>query len=286
MGEQSTQKLIGKASPGVFKDFNNGFSSLYIRMMSQKNQAFTLLELAITLTIIALLAGSTMLGQSMIRNSELQSVVNDVDRYKKAAQLFKDKYLYLPGDMPTASNFWTGAANGNGDGFIGDSTASALGNTTHGLEGFGVWQHLADAGFIEGAYSGTWSGSMTQEAAGVNTPASKVPGGTYLLFYVAPTTGSAGIFPANYRHVIAYGIRSTAANGTGPIAPYYPVLTAAEAMEIDKKMDDGMPGTGNVLSYTSALAATPNCASGTATTSTYKTTVSGNQCSLIFITGF
>jgi len=279
----------------------------------KNNSAFTLIEIAIVLTIIGLIIGGIFTAQNLIRNTQLQSVIKDVDRYKKAVQLFKEKYGELPGDMPTATNFWgidtgcvasplsdatvanaipkTATCNGNGDRSIGDSTGTALGNATNGRESFRMWQQLADAGFIDGSYTGAFSNRAPQTDPGMNTPLSKITGSTFLLLHVQPPSPlliPAGEFDANYRHIIVFGAPSKLSNNAvnGPIPPYYPSLTASEAFSIDQKMDDGYPGTGNILSYTPGLLATPNCATSATPPAAYKVSTSGNVCSLIFITGF
>jgi len=281
--------------------------------MPHKKQGFTLIEIAIVLTIIGLIIGGIFTGKSILRQAQVQSVITDLDRYKKAIQLFKEKYLYLPGDLPTATSFWgtdtscpitpanvipkTATCNGNGDGRIGVSTSNSIGTlynnvgTTDGLESLRVWQHLANAGFIDGSYTGAFSSRAGMEDPGMNTPLSKVSGGTFLFFYILPPSNMVDAFPANYNHVFMYGESpGTDLGGTAWLnTPLYPVLTAAEAAGIDQKLDDGKPGTGNVLSPTSdevTLLTPLPCATGNTTAATYNVGVSGNVCVLIFITGF
>lgn len=44
-------------------------------------------------------------------NLLLQAVAQEVDQYTKAFQVFKEKYQYLAGDMPTAESFWGSDTN-------------------------------------------------------------------------------------------------------------------------------------------------------------------------------
>jgi hypothetical protein len=63
-----------------------------------------------------------------------------------------------------------------------------------------------------------------------------------------------------------------------------PLLTTADAQEIDEKIDDGMPGTGNVMAHPSSCTT-----SSTANTAQYYTATSSPTlpaCALIIGTGF
>jgi prepilin-type N-terminal cleavage/methylation domain-containing protein len=269
-----------------------------------KHYGFTLVELAIVLVIIALLVAGIMAGQSMIHNAELQSIVTDVERFKKAALLFRDKYKELPGDISTAEAIWGSdncatftsdvipkitTCNGNGDGFITNNQVSPLGgnNTPYTYEKLRLWQHLANAKLIEGVYNGRPSTTTGQQQAGMTAPASRLIPNTFDFFYAYPVTAvTAGIYRANYQHIIVYG--GPAGGATTVTTPTYKAaLTTSDAFGLDEKIDDGYPGKGYVLSYTSGLAAAANCATTTTeSTAAYKTSTAGIQCPLIFITGF
>src|SRR5579872_3494939 len=75
-----------------------------VDIVNQKG--FTLIELSIVLVTAALIIGGVLIAQSLIHNAELQSVISDIKRFQNAVVLFKEKYKYLPGDMPNATNFW------------------------------------------------------------------------------------------------------------------------------------------------------------------------------------
>lgn len=207
---------------------------------------FTLLEMAIVLTVIGLIAGGIVVVRDMIRNAEVQSVISDQDRYKKAIELFKDKYHYLPGDMPTAESFWgtdadcaspgystaeaapkTATCNGDGNGRI-DTFAEAM----------RAWQQLADAGFIQGEYSGIeGNASANSLAIGTDVPASKVPSCGWMMGYIPAVTV--------FGRAISSGTRFALIAG-GQDIKFPPCLTPAESYSIDLKIDDGDPSNGNV----------------------------------------
>ncbi len=255
-------------------------------------KGFTLIELSIVLAIIALLIGGIFVGQSLMRTAELQSIVSDIKRFQNAIALFKEKYKYLPGDMPTATSFWgtdtncpntpanttpkTATCNGDGNGGIGGlNCASGTCSWTNEYETFRTWQHLADGGFIEGSYTGV-TGPATTNAAmpGVNSPQSVSSGGGYMITLLNDPGGVAD-YPIAMSHVIFLGAFSGGSSA--------PLLTSTEALAIDQKMDDGLPGTGNVL----GPILTPNCTtSSVAATAAYNTNAGGATCMLEFLTGF
>jgi len=259
--------------------------------MSYRNQGYTLVELSIVLAIIGLIIGSIVVGQSVIRNSQLQSVINDVDRYKKAVQLFKEKYNYLPGDMPTAVTFWGATtANGDGNGQIGTSDTSGNLTDTAGTGGiansgewFLAWQHLSLASFIEGNFTGTHGAGGTLEAVvGTNIPASKLTGAGWTLFYYSQAATNTVLWGDQYGHLLTVGAFMAADTATNPS------LSATEALSIDNKIDDGKPGTGKVRGFRTGFL--PSCITNDGVnnqaTATYNIANTNITCALIFITGF
>lgn len=260
-------------------------------------RGFTLIELSIVLVIIGLIVGGVLVGQSLIRAAEVQSVLTDVRKFVTAIHTFQVKYDAYPGDMTNATAVWGAAAgnvsdnytascygtqgtgtqtcNGNGDGKI-----FADGTDPYGYEMFLAWQHLANAGLVAGAYTGVpGSGSTFQAVAGVNVPQSRIAGaGFTLLNYVHNASDS---FPANYGHTFIFGSYFSGGTTAGP------VLTAQDAYGIDHKIDDGMPASGSVMSFTPDASFEPNCTtSSDPTAAQYNTSTPGVNCSLIFITGF
>jgi prepilin-type N-terminal cleavage/methylation domain-containing protein len=207
-----------------------------------RSAGFTFLEMAVVLTIIALIIGGTLVAQNLLRASEVQSVINDEDRYKKAIQLFKEKYNYLPGDMPTATTFWGTDPNGCPDNTpAGPQTATCNGDGNGRIDTFAesmrAWQQLANAGFIDGSYSGVQGNTNAYSLAiGTDVPASKVTGCGWMMGYItnflySPLTITQGTYFALVG---------------GGIDVHYPLcLTPTEAYGIDTKIDDGLPSSGN-----------------------------------------
>ncbi len=63
-------------------------------------RGFTLIELSIVLVIIGLLVGGILVGRDLIKSSEIRAQIKQFEEFKTAANAFKTKYGYLPGDIP------------------------------------------------------------------------------------------------------------------------------------------------------------------------------------------
>jgi hypothetical protein len=234
----------------------------------------------------------------VMKDAEIQSVVSDIQRFKNATSLFKEKYGSLPGDMPNAESYWGSSAscspatysdteiptcNGNGDGFIGGSDGTGISIGTSYNESSRYWQQLANAGLIDGAYNGTFSTDNLGNMPGVNIPKSKLNGNGITLHYVSTPATASSLFLGEYFHSYIIGkVISTSLN-----VPAYDVgMSAEEAYAIDLKMDDGKAAFGMVLSYRiNPYGATCNT-STTAVSANYNVSTAGMICSLIIKSGF
>jgi prepilin-type N-terminal cleavage/methylation domain-containing protein len=217
----------------------------------QRQKGFTLVELAIVLTIIGLLIGGILKGQQLIANARVTAQMAQVQGIDAATTTFRDAYGALPGDLSTATtrvaNCTGPCTNGNGDGLItaagaAASAVSPSGGAAQTLPGTGTeldgyWAMLADANLISGSNAGTgWTATF-----GVLYPNAKINGGLQVATY---TDGY--IYISNTTTISA-----EAGPGTGTMTP-------AQAAQIDRKMDDGDAVTGSVMAGgTFGAAATP-----------------------------
>ncbi len=216
---------------------------------AQLTAAFTLMELSISLVIIGLLAGGTLIGQHLIHMAELASVATEANRYGAALFAFRDKYEAMPGDMKNATEYWGAADAGDGLGSdcgdVESQTLTCNGDgdgqipvlTSNGIwEKLRAWQHLADAGLISGSYSGA-------QTAGVS--------------YVGPHFPPARVKPAGYEinsSIAIYGnssgsifIKIAAKSSTDTTGLNGGFLTPRDAQALDKKMDDGLSDSGKLV---------------------------------------
>lgn len=241
-------------------------------MPSQTQNGFTLIELSLVLVIIGLIVGGVLVGRDLIKSAEIRAQISQIEEIKTAFNTFQVKYGYLPGDMPPIQasqlGFFTftgaqagmgcqsqGYAYGNNDGFIN------LNN-----EKYAFWSHLSDAKLMKGSYAGT-AGSLLTAAAPICNISSGNPA-------VAPTTptdfekffprakiSAATTFvqiysnywdsPKNSHPIYSTTKRNHIASIFDPFAAAA-MTTTNDLYQLDKKIDDGMPTTGDVRDYGSA----------------------------------
>lgn len=212
--------------------------------MNQKNASgFTLVELAIVLMIIGLLIGGILRGQELMNNARLQNIIKQVNSYNGAFYTFLDSYAMKPGDMATASARIPGCQSGNtnscqdgnGNGILGTPTEMWNGGqdavTTENTQ---FWKHLALTHLISGV-----NPAAVAPEWGKSHPASAIPGG-----FTVITSLDAGVASV-YTGALILRLHGSLAPG---IIEEYPLLSAKQAGYIDRKMDDGMPQTGDVQS--------------------------------------
>lgn len=245
---------------------------------------FTLVELAIVLVIIGLIIGGVLVGKDMIEAAKAQSLITQITKYNQAANTFRLKYDYLPGDIPdpAASKFGfatrgTVAGEGDGNGLIEGITAYQVGPVNDGSqqgEPTQFWVDLSAVNLVDGTYSGA------------------TPIGFPCLCDILPPSlphflPQAKLGQGNYIYVIAYqGTNYYSVTALSEIGDYgYPVSTPAmtvmQAAAIDKKLDDGFPQTGNVIALYLAPYVTYNWAAGgggTGTADTSATPASATTC--------
>lgn len=264
-------------------------------MVSMRKQSgFSLVELSIVLVILGLLVGGVLAGQSLIRAAELRSVSTEHSRYITAVQSFRDKYFAIPGDMTNATAFWgaadptpatcrttastsTATCNGDGSGLL--STVAVGSN-----EIYRFWQHLANAGLIEGSFNGVSGGSVNLfTSVRENSPTGKMNNTLWFVFNYSTFSGSNQYFDGVYSNVFKIG--QARANEH----PFGGFLIAEEAWNIDQKMDDGMPATGRIRLYVAngLSECTDTVANNPATISAnYRLQSTLRSCSLVFPQAF
>jgi hypothetical protein len=176
----------------------------------------------------------------------------------------------------------TETCNGNGNGEMNGANAA---NQTG--ERFTFWQQLANAGLVEGSYTGiAGSDGPNDHDAAINAPVSRVSNAGWSVIGGSVASADSMLFDGSYYRMLFIG-----AFRSGDAATRDPAFTPEEAWNIDKKTDDGMPAVGSVVARdrTNGCTAAPD---GTELTSsaahaavldaTYQLTNSSVACSIAF----
>lgn len=256
---------------------------------SSRRAGFTLIEMAIVILIIGLLAGGVLVGQTLIRSAELQTIATDMQKYQSAAKQFQDLYYALPGDFAGAVAVWGSAGapcvstvsngkescDGNGNGQLESAPAATDSN-----EWFRFWQQLEAAELIDKHYTGVaGSGGATHAVPGENVPDSAMGTSGWSVRWIGFGAPSATYFegtnPVKYGHVLEFG-GATADNITNAAT-----LNPQEAFSIDDKVDDGRPGRGKVMAHPFDNGCT-DAADNNALDAAYGITDGDPLCSLVF----
>jgi prepilin-type N-terminal cleavage/methylation domain-containing protein len=227
--------------------------------------AFTLIELAMVIVIMGIVAGGIIGGISILENSKTTKVIADYKKFQVAYDQFIQQYSAVPGDMIDADTIFKPVyggivKNGNGDGVIQQTNEAAY-----------VWAHLSLADLIGKKYN----------VDGRNKAPNNI---TYLdnIFPVGPYKNSGYTIVNAHENFTENGGDALTQDTTELLAlsarydnslvysnsVFYlkfaasgannSLLTAKEAVIIDKKIDDGLFASGSVTGL-QAIAATKEC---------------------------
>lgn len=152
--------------------------------MKNRQNGFTLVEIAIVLVIIGLLLGATLKGQDLIASARAKSVVSEIRNTFTLLNAYQDRFRALPGDDRAAALHLRGAVLASTPaGQVGNSQINGNWDSDAATdESFLLWQHLRlanlatgpvaldDAGYTargaDGARLGVQSGRPAGVAAG------------------------------------------------------------------------------------------------------------------------
>lgn len=209
-----------------------------------KQSGFTLVELAIVMIIIGLLIGGILKGQELVANAQTTATIAQIKGLDGALSTFRDKYSALPGDMrnPTARlrDCDVAPCSSGGDGRGSINEPAVLGNTAAvDSEGAVAFVHMAAADLISGVRI-----DEPELLFGVMLPEAKIGGGFWMGF-TSDGTAAGGVTGMRSGHYLVLNAAPDQ-NVGGPNGG----LTATQAAQIDRKLDDGDPDSGAVHSST------------------------------------
>jgi prepilin-type N-terminal cleavage/methylation domain-containing protein len=281
-----------------------------------KRSGFTLIEMSIVLTIIALVIGSVVAGNSLVRAAAMRKIHKEFQDYVSSMHTFRTKYNCMAGDCDSAEEFFdsdpngcpppmdsgpvVAACNGNGNGIL-----------DQGLEEYEAWRQLSDAGVVSGNYSGArHNGNVSggpipfhqYSQAGYNCPAILNAANCWIWIDISnPVTFDVTIVdrPEYGKTVLAQ--ISTAPLLAVPQMSLFPIFsdayamssvipagswlfTTEEALTYDTKYDDGNPITGTVMAQSGSFI--KRCTTTQTASAQYDLSKSGRNCAFFYRTGF
>lgn len=170
-------------------------------------KGFSLVEIAIAVLVISLIATLSLKGKELIRTAKLRAVIEQVETYRIAANSFSEKYGAIPGDLQNARELINESLeNGNGNGEILSKDDAKR-----------FWSHLSKSGLISVELI---NGYPISKIGGYFSVSSKIEGRP--------------------------GIWLILSKGTNDNRSFSGIMTTENAYYIDRSIDNGLPLEGDV----------------------------------------
>ncbi|MEK6746145.1 MAG: prepilin-type N-terminal cleavage/methylation domain-containing protein [Pseudomonadota bacterium] len=243
-------------------------------------KGFTLIELSLVLVIIGLIVGGVLVGRDLIKSAEIRAQIKQVEQYTLAYNTFKLKYACIPGDCKNATDYFTGTANGDGDGIV-ESSFGYSPDVEFDLEQSRFFEQLSLANLIPGKFSS----SLT---LGIGFPATILAPKKGFVAGKARSTNVSSCITSTYSYdCFAAGKWNTGLFffvGNPTDTPWtntndsYGLFTPAQTQSIDQKLDDGFPHSGVLRGGEAWDSLNGRCSTGSSPPSTYLVTNTDTAC--------
>jgi len=187
---------------------------------------FTLFQFILIIIVLGITIELIVGSINLTRNGKIKKTILELNKYTTAINTFKRKYGELPGDIRKTKVLRLSKVNtdGNENGLLEDRQGSikqASGEITN------FWLHLTNSRFLEEKFNG-----MENEKAMVKK--------------TFPVIGNVGITVFGYNEENYLQIGVIGANNSN-IEMTNRALDPNSAFILDKKLDDGLPKTGDIL---------------------------------------
>lgn len=235
-------------------------------MLSENRKGFTLIELAVVLVIIGLVAGGVLAGRSLIEGAQLRDQLRQMEELESQINSFRGKYGCLPGDCSNAASLLGGSyggdtiINGDDNGDVNSSVGSgapyAKGECLLGSAGGEPSQLFLQ---LNAAGLGRYSADGASYIMNRGFPEAALGNGmivTCIKTSNAHSLDNTALRPTN---IIALGVSPSNAPGINSFRLIYSLgmsawrtspysanigIMAPQARAIDQKIDDGVYNTG------------------------------------------
>lgn len=228
--------------------------------MVNSKRGFTLIELSIVLLIIGLISAGALVGRDLIHAAEIQKAIGQIQELQTALVAFKLKYNQLPGDMDNATNFWPDAINGDNNGKIqGTHDPDNEGFCVNRYEDLNVWHHLGQSQLVRETFP-----PFSNPGDFDLFPRSPLALDSLYINFAYDRTYS-GSEPDNFLSLTTLKGPTSCQSLLGYIIAQAPVdegwgMPPLDAQNIDHKLDNGLPLTGQIVTtFTSLGPGFKNC---------------------------
>jgi hypothetical protein len=201
-------------------------------------------------------------GQNLISAAALRAQISQIAKYNTAANTFREKYGYLPGDITATAAAQFGFAargsyggQGDGNGYLEGMDSNAP-NHNGGFDQTGenlmFWVDLSTANLIDAGFTTATatflpsSPYITGTTIGSYLPTSKIGNGNYVYTFSGGWLDNGG--GSNAQNYFGLSLVTGIGQG-GCLTCLYsgPGITVQQAQAIDQKTDDGLPTLGRVV---------------------------------------